>query len=106
MNGYIPQRKEFDNYNYFNAGEKTNPQLYKEKFIASISNLDSVYGYYVNKYRELPLPPSLSKRQIVMKEAENNPDYVPDIKLNRKKPAIQKDNKHKKTGKGKVHKSK
>lgn len=42
----------------------------------------------------------------VMKEAENNPDYVPDIKLNRKKPAIQKDNKHKKTGKGKVHKSK
>ena len=42
----------------------------------------------------------------VMKEAENNPDYEPDIKLNRKKPAIQKDNKHKKTGKGKVHKSK
>lgn len=67
MNGYIPQRKEFDNYNYFNAGEKTNPQLYKEKFIASISNLDSVYGYYVNKYRELPLPPSLSKRQIIEK---------------------------------------
>lgn len=65
MNGYVPQRKEFDNYNYFNAGEKTNPQLYKEKFIASISNLDSVYGYYVNKYRELPLPPSLTKQQII-----------------------------------------
>ena len=67
MNGYSPQVKEFSNYNYFNAGERTNPQLYREKFVASISNLDGVYGYYVNKYRELPLPPSLSKQQIIQK---------------------------------------
>ncbi len=67
MNGYQSQIKEFSNYDYFNASEKTQQQLYKEKFIASISNLDSVYGYYVNKYRELPLPPSLSKNQIIEK---------------------------------------
>ena len=67
MNGYQSQIKEFSNYDYFNASEKTQQQLYKEKFIASISNLDSVYGYYVNKYRELPLPPSLSKNQIIQK---------------------------------------
>ena len=67
MNGYQSQTKEFSNYDYFNASEKTQQQLYKEKFIASISNLDSVYGYYVNKYRELPLPPSLSKNQIIEK---------------------------------------
>ena len=67
MNGYNAINKEFSNYDYFNASEKTNPQLYREKFIASIANLDSVYGYYVNKYRELPLPPSLSKQQIIDK---------------------------------------
>ena len=43
MNGYQSQTKEFSNYDYFNASEKTQQQLYKEKFIASISNLDSVY---------------------------------------------------------------
>jgi len=67
MNGYQSQKKEFSNYDYFNASEKTQKQLYKEKFLASISNLDDVYGYYVNKYRELPLPPSLSKKQIIDK---------------------------------------
>ena len=67
MNGYQSKNKEFCEYDYFNASEKTQKQLYKEKFIASISNLDSVYGYYVNKYRELPLPPSLSKKQIIDK---------------------------------------
>ena len=67
MNGYQSQHKEFANYDYFNASEKTQQQLYKEKFIASISNLDSVYGYYINKYREIPLPPSLSKNQIIDK---------------------------------------
>ena len=65
MNGYQSQKKEFSEYDYFNASEKTQQQLYKEKFIASISNLDNVYGYYINKYRELPLPPSLSKEQII-----------------------------------------
>lgn len=65
MNGHKTNNKEFSNYDYYNASEKTDPQLYKEKFIASIANLDSVYGYYVNKYRELPLPPSLSKQQII-----------------------------------------
>lgn len=65
MNGYQSQKKEFSAYDYFNASEKTQQQLYKEKFIASISNLDNVYGYYINKYRELPLPPSLSKEQII-----------------------------------------
>ena len=65
MNGYQSQKKEFSAYDYFNASEKTQQQLYKEKFIASISNLDNVYGYYINKYRELPLPPSLSKKQII-----------------------------------------
>lgn len=64
-NGYKAKSKEFSNYDYFEASEKTDPQLYREKFIASIANLDSVYGYYVNKYRELPLPPSLSKQQII-----------------------------------------
>ena len=67
MNGYVSLNKEFSNYDYYNASEKTNPQLYREKFMASISNLDGVYGYYVNKYRELPLPPSLSKQQIIEK---------------------------------------
>lgn len=67
MNGYQSQKKEFSSYDYFNASEKTQQHLYKEKFLASISNLDNVYGYYVNKYREIPLPPSLSKKQIVDK---------------------------------------
>ena len=67
MNGYQPQKKEFCAYDYFNASEKTQQQLYKEKFIAAISNLDNVYGYYVKNYRELPLPPSLSQNQIIDK---------------------------------------
>ena len=65
MNGYQSQKREFSAYDYFNASKKTEQQLYKEKFIASISNLDNVYGYYVNKYRELPLPPSLPKNRII-----------------------------------------
>ena len=65
MNGYQSQKKEFSEYDYYNASEKTQQKLYREKFIASISNLDNVYGYYINKYRELPLPPSLPKKKII-----------------------------------------
>lgn len=67
MNGYQSQKKNFSAFDYFNASEKTQQKLYKEKFIASISNLNNVYSYYVNNYRELPLPPSLSKKHIIDK---------------------------------------
>lgn len=65
MNGYKTNGREFTYYDYFNASQNTEKGLYFEKFKASIKNLDNVYGYYINRYRELPLPPSLTKEQII-----------------------------------------
>ena len=65
MNGYKKPKKEFTYYDYYNASKNTDKNLYFKKFNASIENVDSVFEYYEKRYNQLPLPPSLSKSQIV-----------------------------------------
>lgn len=65
MNGYKKPKKEFNYYDYYNASQNTEKNLYLKKFNASIENVDSVFEYYAKRYNQLPFPPSLSKSQIV-----------------------------------------
>jgi len=65
MSGYNKPKKEFNYYDYYNASKNTEKNLYFKKFNASIENVDSVFEYYSKRYNELPLPPSLSKSQII-----------------------------------------
>lgn len=66
MNGYNKPKKEFKYYDYFNASENTEKNLYFKKFNASIENVGNVFEYYAKRYNNpLPFPPSLPKSQIV-----------------------------------------
>ena len=65
MNGYRKPKREFTYYDYYNASQNTEKNLYFKKFNASIENVDSVFEYYTKRYNQLPFPPSLSKSQIV-----------------------------------------
>lgn len=66
MNGYNKPKKEFKYYDYYNASENTEKNLYFKKFNASIENVGNVFEYYAKRYNSpLPFPPSLSKSQIV-----------------------------------------
>jgi hypothetical protein len=65
MNGYDAKEKEFTNYDYYNASKNTEKSLYFKKFCVMISNLDSVYDYYISRYQTEPLPKSLKKEDII-----------------------------------------
>lgn len=65
MNGYKKPKKEFTYYDYYNASQNTEKNLYFKKFNASIENVGNVFEYYTKRYNQLPFPPSLSKSQIV-----------------------------------------
>ena len=70
-------KPEFRNYDYFYASKNTEKSLYYKKFVAAINNLDSVYEYYLYKYKEEPLPKSLSKNDIIMR-VKNYRDFMKD----------------------------
>jgi len=65
MNGYRKPKREFTYYDYYNASQNTEKNLYFKKFNASIENVDSVFEYYEKRYNQLPLPPSLPKSSII-----------------------------------------
>jgi hypothetical protein len=65
MNGYNTKSKEFTHYDYYNASQNTEKNLYFKKFCAMISNLDGVYEYYISHYQTEPLPKSLKKEDII-----------------------------------------
>ena len=65
MNGYNAKSKEFTHYDYYNASQNTEKNLYFKKFCAMISNLDGVYDYYISHYQTEPLPKSLKKEEII-----------------------------------------
>ena len=65
MNGYNTKAKEFTHYDYYNASQNTEKNLYFKKFCSIISNLDGVYNYYITQYQTEPLPKSLKKEDII-----------------------------------------
>jgi hypothetical protein len=94
MNGNT-SKSEFTNYDYFYASKNTEKSLYYKKFAAAINNLDGIYDYYISKYRDEPLPKSLSKNDIItrlktykdfMKETSDKKLYEEFINLLSRKP--------------------
>ena len=94
MNGNA-SKSEFTNYDYFYASKNTEKSLYYKKFAAAIHNLDGIYDYYISKYKEEPLPKSLSKNDIIsrlktykdfMKETSDKQLYEEFINLLSRKP--------------------
>ena len=78
MNGNT-SKSEFTNYDYFYASKNTEKSLYFKKFAAAINNYDNIYDYYVSKYKQEPLPKSLTKMDIV-KRINKYKEFVKDPK--------------------------